>query len=51
MSDPTFETILYEQDGPVVTLTMNRPERRNAMSNRMVREVGDALAHAAEDRR
>ena len=29
---------------------MNRPDRRNAMSNRMVREVGDALAHAAEDR-
>jgi 2-(1,2-epoxy-1,2-dihydrophenyl)acetyl-CoA isomerase len=47
---PTFETILYEQEGPVVTLTLHRPERRNAMSNRMVREVGDALAIAAEDR-
>ncbi len=45
-----FETILYEQDGPVVTITMNRPERKNAMTNRMVRETGDALAYAAEDR-
>ena len=45
-----FETILYEQDGPVVTITMNRAERKNAMTNRMVRETGDALAYAAEDR-
>ena len=50
MTPPTFETILYEQDGPVVTITMNRPERKNAMTNRMVRETGDALAYAAEDR-
>ena len=50
MAPPEFETILYEQDGPVVTITMNRPERKNAMTNRMVRETGDALANAAEDR-
>ncbi len=50
MPPPTFETILYEQAGPVVTITMNRPERKNAMTNRMVRETGDALAYAAEDR-
>ena len=50
MPTPTFETILYGQDGPVVTITMNRPERKNAMTNRMVRETGDALAYAAEDR-
>ena len=50
MTPPQFETILYEQDGPVVTITMNRPDRKNAMTNRMVRETGDALAYAAEDR-
>ena len=50
MPPPQFETILYEQDGPVVTITMNRPDRKNAMTNRMVRETGDALAHSAEDR-
>jgi 2-(1,2-epoxy-1,2-dihydrophenyl)acetyl-CoA isomerase len=50
VADATFETILFEQDGPVVTLTMNRPDRKNAMTNRMVREVGDALAMAAEDK-
>ena len=44
-----FETILYEQDGPVVTITMNRPDRKNAMTNRMVREAGDALTHTADE--
>jgi enoyl-CoA hydratase/carnithine racemase len=24
--------LIYQQDGPVVTLTMNQPERRNALT-------------------
>jgi 2-(1,2-epoxy-1,2-dihydrophenyl)acetyl-CoA isomerase len=44
-----FDTILYEKDGPVATLTLNRPDRMNAMTNRMVLETGRALAAAAED--
>jgi len=44
-----YETILYEKDGPVATLTMNRPERMNSMTNRMVLETGRALVQAAED--
>ena len=28
----THETILYGQDGAVATTTMNRPEKRNALS-------------------
>ncbi len=44
-----YETILYEKDGPVATLTMNRPDRMNSMTNRMVLEAGQALAEAAED--
>jgi 2-(1,2-epoxy-1,2-dihydrophenyl)acetyl-CoA isomerase len=44
-----YETIVYEKDGPVATLTMNRPERMNSMTNRMVLETGRALVQAAED--
>jgi 2-(1,2-epoxy-1,2-dihydrophenyl)acetyl-CoA isomerase len=44
-----YETIVYEKDGPVATLTMNRPERMNSMTNRMVLETGRALVAAAED--
>jgi enoyl-CoA hydratase/carnithine racemase len=39
------EAVLYEQDGAVVTLTLNRPERRNPISER---EVVDALVAALE---
>jgi 2-(1,2-epoxy-1,2-dihydrophenyl)acetyl-CoA isomerase len=44
------ETILYEKSGPVARLTMNRPDRLNGMTNRMLVETRDALAAAAEDR-
>ncbi len=44
-----YDTIRYEVADGVATLTMNRPERRNAMTNRMVRETSDALTAAAED--
>jgi 2-(1,2-epoxy-1,2-dihydrophenyl)acetyl-CoA isomerase len=50
MTSGRFETILYEKSGPIATLTLNRPERMNGMTNRMVQEAGDALAAAAEDR-
>jgi 2-(1,2-epoxy-1,2-dihydrophenyl)acetyl-CoA isomerase len=46
----SFETITYEKSGAVATLTMNRPERMNGMTNRMLLETGQALARAAEDR-
>lgn len=44
-----YETICYERDGAVATITLNRPERMNGMTNRMVRETTRALAAAAED--
>ena len=44
-----FDTIRYEKDGPVATLTLDRPDRMNAMTNRMVLETGRALVQAAED--
>jgi 2-(1,2-epoxy-1,2-dihydrophenyl)acetyl-CoA isomerase len=46
----SYETIRYEQDGAIVTLTLNRPDRLNAMTNLMVRETAEALSVAAADR-
>ena len=50
MSSPRFETIIYEKSGPVARLTMNRPERLNGMTNRMLIETRKALEAASEDR-
>jgi 2-(1,2-epoxy-1,2-dihydrophenyl)acetyl-CoA isomerase len=44
-----FETLLYEAHDGIGTLTLNRPERLNAMTNRMVREAAEALAAIAAD--
>lgn len=50
MNSTRRETIIYEKSGPVARLTMNRPDRLNGMTNRMLIETRDALAAAAEDR-
>jgi len=50
VSEAGFETILYEKSGAVATLTLNRPERMNGMTNRMLLEAGEVLARAAADR-
>jgi 2-(1,2-epoxy-1,2-dihydrophenyl)acetyl-CoA isomerase len=50
VSTTTFETLVYEKAGPIATLTLNRPERMNGMTNQMVLEASQALAAAAEDR-
>lgn len=46
---PAYTTIRYEVADGVVTLTMDRPERRNAMTNQMVRETHAALTAARDD--
>lgn len=38
-----YETILLEVKDAVATITLNRPERMNAWTDRMGRELGDAL--------
>ena len=42
MSASSYETIEYEKNGPLATLTINRPDRMNAMTNRMLLETGQA---------
>jgi len=44
-----YETILYEKAGPVVTLTLNRPESVNAINPQMVKELHGALDEADRD--
>ncbi|MFO1407428.1 MAG: enoyl-CoA hydratase-related protein [Steroidobacteraceae bacterium] len=41
--------IAVERSGPVLRLTLNRPEARNAMSLAMVAELTSALAEAEQD--
>jgi isohexenylglutaconyl-CoA hydratase len=41
--------VLARREGPVLHLTLNRPEVRNAMSAQMVGELRDALAQAEGD--
>ncbi len=36
-----FETLEVERDGPILRVWLNRPERLNAIDNRMLRELGD----------
>ncbi len=50
MSSTKFETITFEKSGAVARLTMNRPDRLNAMTNQMLLETGQAVAAAAEDK-
>jgi enoyl-CoA hydratase len=38
-----FENILLEMKGPVATLTINRPDKRNAITNATVEEIDQAL--------
>jgi 2-(1,2-epoxy-1,2-dihydrophenyl)acetyl-CoA isomerase len=55
MENPTMEmhgdyrTLTYETAGGIARLTINRPDRRNAMSTEMVAEAYDAVRRAAAD--
>jgi enoyl-CoA hydratase/carnithine racemase len=47
------ETIIVERDGGVVTVTLNRPERKNAANGQMwveLRELFYEVAHSGDDR-
>lgn len=45
----TFETLLYEQDGHILTITLNRPKSLNALSRQMGREITRAWADFKAD--
>ena len=37
-----FEQILYEKDGPILTITLNRPDKLNAFTGQMMQEIIEA---------
>ena len=45
----TSETVLFTRDGAVATLTINRPERRNALSTSVIAGLRAGLAEIAAD--
>jgi enoyl-CoA hydratase len=47
---PTYETLLLEREGPLAWLTLNRPQRLNAMSPRLVDELRHYFGSLPQDR-
>jgi enoyl-CoA hydratase len=44
-----FENIILETDGPIATLTINRPDKYNAVNNATVEEIDQALDRLEAD--
>jgi len=44
-----FQHLLYEQDGAVLTIIMNRPEKLNAFNDVMLQEMTEVVEAAARD--
>lgn len=45
----SFETVEYQLDGPVATLTMNRPDALNALSAQLTRDLSAAFEQVRAD--
>jgi enoyl-CoA hydratase/carnithine racemase len=45
----SYETILYEVEDRIATITFNRPDRLNALSELMLKELTDAYSRAEGD--
>lgn len=50
-SMPEYQRILYSIEDSVARVTLNRPEKRNALDDQTSSEMRDALASAARDER
>jgi len=48
-SPSPIDELLVSRDGPVLTLALNRPKRRNALSRSLVNALRDAIEAAAGD--
>lgn len=45
-----LQTLIFTEEGGVATVTLNRPEKRNAVNRRMFAEIGEVFDHIASDR-
>jgi methylglutaconyl-CoA hydratase len=45
----TYKKILYAVDGAIARITLNRPDKRNALDHEIVSEVRDAVERSAHD--
>src|SRR5260221_2912149 len=46
----TYDNILVERDAPIATITLNRPEKRNALSVPLMEELIAAFAAIGRDK-
>jgi methylglutaconyl-CoA hydratase len=46
---PDYQKILYSVDQTVARVTLNRPDKRNALDDEIIGELKDAIARAATD--
>ena len=44
-----YETVTIDRDGALMTVRMNRPDRRNAINRRMHQELQDVCRHLGDD--
>ena len=49
MEERDYQSLLVEQDGFIVTLTFNKPEKKNPLSQELVNELLWALDDAEDD--
>ncbi len=45
----SYKCLLYEEKNGIATLTLNRPERLNALGDTLREDLQDAVTHASED--
>ncbi|MEZ5218449.1 MAG: enoyl-CoA hydratase-related protein [Ilumatobacteraceae bacterium] len=49
MTDRSYETIRYEVDEEIATITLDRPDKMNAWTPQMAEELADAITRANDD--
>jgi enoyl-CoA hydratase len=49
MSNPLFETLLWQRDGSILTITLNRPAELNAANHAMEKDLCRAFNEASHD--